>query len=142
VKKHWMACGLLMRRNPEFNLAVQTFARSQFARRSSMALLAMWGALESLFSPARNELSFRISSSIAVFLEPAGEGRVALQKKVAKLYNARCAAAHSSEEKCEGPLLDTYFLMKRVISKIIEENHVPTRRELKARMFGSKRSES
>lgn len=142
VKKYWMPCGMLMRRNPEFNLAVQTFARSQFARSSSMALLAMWGALESLFSPARNELSFRISSNIAVFLEPPGEGRVVLQEKVARLYSARCSAAHSSEEKCEEPLLDTYFLMKRVIIKIIEENHIPTRRELKARMFGGKISES
>lgn len=137
IKKHWMECGLLMGRNPEFNLSMQIFARCQFAPRESMALLAMWGALESMFSPARSELSFRISSNIAVFLEPQGERRLKLQEKAAKLYSARCAVAHSNEESCEQALLDTYFLMKRVITRIIEENQYPTQKELKKRMFGA-----
>jgi hypothetical protein len=126
-----------MSRYPEFNLAFQTFAKSQFARRGSMALLAMWGALESLFSPARSELRFRISSNIAVFLEPPGKSRLALQEEVAKLYNARCTVAHSSEEECEKELVKTYCLVKRVITKLIEDGHVPTLSELKARMFGA-----
>ncbi len=137
VKEHWMQCALLMRRHSEFNLALQTFAKSQFARRESMALLAMWGALESLFSPARSELSFRISSNIAVFLEPPGERRLALQEEVAKLYNSRCTAAHSSERECEKELVKTYCLVKRVITKFIEDGHVPTKSELKGRMFGA-----
>ena len=136
VKGRWRACAVLMC-NPKFNLAIRIFAKSLFARSTSMALLALWGALENLFSPGGGELSFRISANIAVFLEPPGKQRFVLQKNVAKLYNARSAAAHGNDEEYEKPLRETYFLMRRVITKMMDEDHVPTPAELRAHMFGA-----
>ncbi len=137
VKQYWITGGHLINKHSEFNLAMQSFDQSSFARSPSLALLSLWGALEALFSPARSELRFRVSANIATFLEPPGEARYSLQKQVAKLYDERSAAAHGGEQDAEEPLLETYALMKRLIVRIIEQNHVPTPIELTSRLFGS-----
>ena len=64
-----------MHESEEFNLLMQALDQSLFARSVELALLSLWGALEAVFSPGRNELRFRVTALIATFLEPPGQER-------------------------------------------------------------------
>lgn len=136
IRDHWQSGGKLIMENEPFNLLFQSCDQSLFVRNTSLALLMLWGALESLFSPSRSELRFRISANIASYLEPPGSDRLRLQKRVAKLYDARSTVAHGTPTAPKGSLEDTYGIVKRVIGKIIESDHVPSRDELEANLFG------
>ena len=135
VKKVWYPAGKLMRANSGFNTLFQSADQTLFARTPSLALLSLWGALETLFSPARAELRFRVSSNIAAFLEKPGEPRLALQKKVAKLYDARSAAAHGSVSTQPNELIGTFVLVKRVLAAILDSNEVPSKEDLEKLLF-------
>jgi hypothetical protein len=137
VKKYWINSAHLLDDSSEFSLAFQAADQSMFARHASLALVWMWSALEALFSSGRDELRYRVSTTIASFLEPAGLGRMALQRETAKLYDSRSAAAHGRPDKAADALQRTYALLKRVVVKMIEENRVPTKAELEARLFGA-----
>ena len=135
VKEVWYRAGKLMGDSPEFNTLFQAADQSLFARTPSLALLSLWGALEAVFSPARTELRFRVSSNIAAFLEEPGAARLELQKKTAKLYDARSATAHGSKSTQPEDLLETFLLTKRVIAQIIETDNVPSKEKLEQRLF-------
>jgi hypothetical protein len=137
IKAHWLDAGKLMRTQNEFNLLFQACDQCIFTRHPSLALLSLWEAIEGLFSPAKVELKFRVSANIAAFLEPPGKGRLALQKRVGKLYDARSVAAHGGADVPLDSLADTYELTKRIITKIIEENRVPRKEDLEASLFGA-----
>lgn len=137
VKKHWLSGGRLMRKSREFNFAFQAFDQMAATANAALYLVALWSALEALFSPAHAELRFRVSALIAVFLEPPGAARLALQKKSAKLYDARSKIVHGDTDPEIDALVETYKLAKRVLTKMIEDNHVPTRKELEASLFGA-----
>lgn len=62
-----------------------------------------------------------------------GAGRLELQKKIAKLYDARSQATHGGSDLPDDALCDTYA---RVITKVVEANHVPTREDLYDASFG------
>ena len=136
IRDHWRGGGLLMHESDEFNLLMQALDQSLFARSVELALLSLWGALEAVFSPGRNELRFRVTALIATFLEPPGQERRALQRRLVKLYDSRSAAAHGRAESLLEPLLDTYSIIKRVVTKIIEQNRVPSPRQLEGELFG------
>lgn len=137
IRDHWRSGALLMHESKEFNLLVQAFDQSLFARSVPLALLSIWAALEAVFSPGSNELKFRVTALIATYLEPPGAQRQALQKRLGKLYNSRSAAAHGRPEALLEPLLDTHSFMKRIVIRIIECDEVPTPRGLEAKLFGA-----
>jgi hypothetical protein len=95
------------------------------------------GVRRSLFDGTRRELRYRVSATIASFLEPAGLARISLQKEVAKLYDSRSAAAHGRHDKAVDSVRRTYVLLRRVLVKMIEDNHVPTKAELEVKVFGA-----
>lgn len=136
IRDVWYPTGMLMRTSPEFSTLFKAVDECPFAKSHSLALLSLWGAIETVFSPARYELRFRISSNIAAFLEDPGPLRLKLQKKAAKLYDARSAAAHGKKNTKHDDLLETFALAKRVITKIIDAKHVPSKDELEQRLFG------
>jgi hypothetical protein len=136
IREHWQPSVTLMNNNREFNTAVQAVDFSLTAKSSSLALITLWGALEQLFSPAKQELRFRVSASIASYLEPPGSQRLALYKKTLKLYDARSEAAHGTSGKHTDPLIETYALIRRILIKMIEDGHVPDRDEIEKLMFG------
>jgi hypothetical protein len=78
LKSIWVEGGKLMGESSQLNDAFQAFDAAGALPNHSVALLAVWGALEHLFSPARQELRFRVSANIAAFLEPAGQARLEL----------------------------------------------------------------
>lgn len=134
VREYWVSGGMLAR-DLSFNMLIQAFDQCLFAGNEGLAILAIWGALESIFSPSHAELRFRVSANIAAFLEPRGEPRQLLQKQVAKLYDARSMAAHGADAIPENALRDTYNLARRIIIKIIEDDHVPKRDDLDRLLF-------
>jgi hypothetical protein len=137
VRKHWTASSELASKRPEFRMLVDAVDQCVFARRHSLAVLWLWSALEASFSTGREELRYRMSSTIAAYLEPAGLGRMSLQKRIAKLYDGRSAAAHGREHKAHDTLSETFELARRIVVRMVETNDVPTREALEARLFGA-----
>jgi len=135
--KYWLAASRLYRDNDAFRLLFEAIDQSMFARHRSLALLSLWGGLEAVFSPDKAELKYRISSSIASFLEAPGIPRMNAQKAISKLYDSRSAAAHGREDKKGDSLQETYALARRALLKMIENNRVPTHVELEAKLFGA-----
>jgi hypothetical protein len=137
IQKYWVSGGDLMNKNDDFNLAFQAIDSCVWSNSQSLALVSLWGALERLFSPSHYELSFRISATIASYLEPPGKERHEFYRRVKKLYDARSKAAHGSPLEESKSLFETYELLKRALVKMIEENHVPSRNELESFLFGA-----
>ena len=96
IKRTWRSGGQLMNTNEIFNEAFQALDAAFALPNRSVSLLAMWGALELMFSPAKQELRFRVAANIAAFLELPGDERLALHRRVLKLYDARSEAAHGT----------------------------------------------
>ena len=137
VRKHWISSAELAAKRSEFHMLVEAVDQCMFAKRRSLAVLWLWSALEAMFSTGREELRYRISTIIAAYLEPAGLGRMSLQKRIAKLYDGRSAAAHGREEKAGGTLSYTFDLVRRLVTRMIEAKEVPSREALEARLFGA-----
>lgn len=136
ITQHWEAGGKLMGNNRDFNMAFQALDESITDRSPSVALVTLWGALERLFSPSHQELTFRVSANIAAYLEPVGPTRLELYKSVKRLYGARSKAAHGAGDKEDADAyIETYRLLRRVLIKMIEARHAPNRDDLESLMF-------
>jgi hypothetical protein len=135
LKSHWReSIGLLS--NEDFNFAVQAVDGSICGSNPRLALVAVWGALERLFSANSQELSFRVSANIASYLEPPGGDRHKCFKHVKSLYNQRSKAAHGDGEPDVNPYVETFSVAKRALLKMVEVRHVPSKTELEAGLFG------
>jgi hypothetical protein len=127
----------LMEQSPEFRLAVNAFSAGQFYQDTALAMVSLWGALEAIFSTNQGELRFRVSSLIAAYLKPPGVERLHEQKRIAKLYDKRSAAAHGKPNHSLEDLFHTYELLRAVLISFIHNKHVPTREEFEANLFGA-----
>ncbi|MFH4621425.1 hypothetical protein [Vibrio furnissii] len=137
VQDHWQVTQELLKKSPEFALAKEAIDQGQFIQNTTLTLVSLWGALEALFSPSTSELRFRVSALIASFLEKPGQSRRELQKRVAKLYDKRSAAAHGRPKHDQQHLLETFNLLRNVLFKIIENGYVPNNEQLDIMLFGS-----
>ena len=135
VVDNWEAVLDLRASRPEFELAVATFENAQYIPSTAMMLVSLWGALEAVFSSNSAELRFRVSTYIAAYLEPRGEGRLRKQREVAKLYDARSAAAHGTPKHCNDDLLKTFELLRHAILRMIDDRAVPTKDDLDRCLF-------
>ncbi len=135
LRDNWYEAAVLLSKE-DFNFAVQAVDFSIWNHTAALALVAVWGAIERLFSPSNQELSFRVAANIASFLEPAGRERYACFKKVKALYDSRSKAAHGAGEADMMPYAESYAIARRVILKMIETRHVPNKKELEANLFG------
>jgi hypothetical protein len=138
LRDNWYEAAVLLE-NENFSQAFQAIDSSLWNHTPVLALVAVWGALERLFSPSAAELGFRVSSNIAAFLEPPGIARYALFKKVKSLYDSRSKAAHGSGEAELAPYAETYSVARRALVKMVEARHVPDKKELEANLFADAR---
>ena len=136
TSKYWLSASRLYHDNDAFRLLFEAVDQCMFARHRNLALVWLWAGLESVFSPDKAELKYRISSAIASYLEYPGIPRMNAQKAIAKLYDSRSAAAHGREDKKSDSLQDTYTVARKSLLKMIESNRVPTHVELEAKLFG------
>jgi len=135
LRDNWYEAAVLLS-NEDFNLAFQAVDSSVWNHSPQLALVSVWGALERLFSPSTSELSFRVSASIAAYLEPAGRERYKCYKKIRGLYDSRSKAAHGSGDPDLMPYAETYGIARRVLLRMIQARHVPNKKELEANLFG------
>lgn len=136
VVRTWRRAQTLMQ-NHQFNDTYQALDGIWSVPSQSLALLTLWGALENLFSPSKQELRFRVSANIASFLEPAGQSRLDLHKRLLKLYDARSSAAHGAVTEVAGALTDTQDITRRALFKIFETLHIPSKEDLDGELFGT-----
>jgi hypothetical protein len=135
IREHWYNAGELLSRNKALSTAFQAFDTTTMASRLPVAMMTLWGAVEQIFSPAKQELRFRVSALLASYLEPPGPGRLALHKQIMKLYDKRSEVAHGAGAGNVQAFRGTYALMANAIIKIIENRHVPTHEELESQLF-------
>jgi hypothetical protein len=135
IKAHWERAASLLA-TEKFNVAFQAVDYSIWNSSPSLGLVTLWGALERLFSENAQELSFRVSANIASYLEKPGAERHLFFKQVKKLYDHRSQAAHGTAKPDITPYQDTYAIARRALMKMIEEHHVPDRKELEGHLFG------
>lgn len=136
VKERWPIAHKLRNEHAEFSLAIDALDSGQFVKQSALTIVSLWAALESLFSPSNTELAFRVSALISAFLEDPGESRLARQKAIAKLYSKRSAAAHGKPTHDQKNLLDSFNLLREVLTRMLDEGKVPSKESLEARLFG------
>ena len=137
IREQWEPGARLFCADEDFNMSFQAFDSSSVAGNSSLSLITVWGALEQLFAPAKQELRFRVACNISAFLETPGEGRLNLHKEILKLYDARSVVAHSAQRTRGEAASNSHKLLKRVLSKILEDRKVPTRGDFEKSLFGA-----
>jgi hypothetical protein len=135
LKEVWLPGGRLMDSSATFNDVFQALDGAGGMPTPAVALLAVWGALEHLFSPAKQELRFRVSANIAAYLEPPGSGRLNLHQKIMKLYDARSVIAHGTKLEATDAWSQTYALANRVLMKMLANGHVPSKGDLERELF-------
>lgn len=135
VAASWETALRMRGQSAVFDLLLEAFDVSQVMPNKSMMLVTMWGALEVLFTSEKSELRFRVSCNVAAYIEPPGRARAELQKKVAKLYDARSAAAHGNLKFSDEALAESIDLYRQVLFKLIHEGVVPDRAHLERCLF-------
>lgn len=137
VAQNWKRAGKLFHRDRNFAQAFEAFDYSATISSPALGLLTLWGALEHLFAPSKQELRFRVSANIACYLADSGEGRLQLHKKLVKLYDERSQAAHTANNIEAEAASETFAIMKLVLEKIILDDGVPSLQSLEKRLFGT-----
>lgn len=135
LQKHWPIAKNLMESSHGFARAFKSYDGAHFSRVAADAIIILWGALEQLFSKKDQELSFRASATIAAYLEPPGEERENLFKKIRKLYEQRSKVAHGTELKEQDACVDTFELVGRCLIAMIENSKVPNVSDLERNIF-------
>ena len=135
LKAHWQESSELLG-NADFSIAFQAVDLSVWGSNPSLALVAVWGALERLFSASHQELGFRVSANIASYLERPGRGRYKCFQHIKALYDRRSKAAHGDGKADMAPYAATFAVARRVLLKMVETRHVPQKKELEACLFG------
>lgn len=135
VKRVWPSTARLMAANPKFASAFRAFDSGTITGNTSSSLLALWAAIEQIFVPSSGELRFRVATTLASYLKPPGRERLALYKRILKLYDQRSVAAHTAKEVDESALVETYVLARNALVKMIDEGRVPTKEELEELVF-------
>jgi len=123
-------------RDDRFSFALVALYHSHRTYLPELRIVTVWAALERLFGDSTVELRFRVSASIAAYLEPPGEGRFNLCRQLMKLYDYRSKAAHGQEIKENSAFESTMEIARRALVKMIEERHVPSTEELRRLLFG------
>lgn len=133
LRDRWITAGRLIFSHGKLRSAFQAFDSATVEGKTSSALLSIWGGLEQIFGYGR----LRLASFISAYLAPPGDERLALYKKVGKLYDARSAVAHTAGTVENEPLLESYVLMRNALIRMVDEGGVPTQSDLEALLFGA-----
>jgi hypothetical protein len=128
LRAHWLLSGRRVARHPRLNRAARRLDEAYATGDPQVAFLALCRALETLLSPA-GEPSPRLPSHLEGFL---GEPRTADAMEDLEAERARAEDGVDPEPES---LARAYDLVRRVLLKVIEEDHVPTEAEIQAGSF-------
>jgi hypothetical protein len=127
---------LNLMKDERFSFALVALYHSHRAYLLELRIVTVWAALERLFSESPVELRFRVSASIAAYLEPPGEARFSLCRQLMKLYDYRSKAAHGHEITENSAVESIMEITTRALVKMIEKRRVPSTEELRRLLFG------
>lgn len=136
LRSAWSNSANLIKNSSKFETALRAVDACSVGGRTSASLLAVWGALEQLFSPSSSELRFRVAANIAAYLEPMGESRIAQFRRAMNLYNQRSIAAHTAADVDQRYLLESFVIARNALMKMIDEDRVPSQSDLEDMLFG------
>ena len=116
--------------NDSFRTAVHSLSSYYWHSVPSVQLSVLWAGIESLFN-IQSEISFRLSASIAKFLEPTNSSKgLSLYQKTKKLYGFRSKAVHGVQSEIPETILpDTVKLLNLLIKKCITNGKLPPKTE-------------
>jgi len=137
VADRWPTALKFTKESAEFALAADALNVGQYVHRSALTIVSLWASLEALFSPSTSELKFRVSSLIAAYLEPPGERRQARAMAISKLYDKRSSAAHGKPNHETSHVLDSFNLVREVLTKMLDQRHIPSKSELERLLYGA-----
>ncbi len=135
VKANWRE-SLPLISDPAVQFALETFFLHHLIQSDEMRIVSAWTVLERIFSSKGAELRFRVSANLAAYLEPRGPLRQQFFRSTLRLYDERSSAAHGSPLRSSDACASTMRLVRRALTKIIEQRHVPSPEELEMLLFG------
>jgi len=102
-----------------------------------MSAASLWSGFEALFG-INAELRFRLALLAAGYLEDRGPPRLALFKRIKKLYDYRSKAVHGSpttERMLEEHIVEVRALLSRLLCRMTEEGRVPSSDDFEAHLL-------
>lgn|GEM_PF-1195006 len=123
--------------HPQFQIAVDTLIAYNQHANDRMCVAALWAGIEAVLGIGQ-ELSFRLSAYIAAYLEPFGEERLLLYKKIKKMYSFRSKAVHGAaikENIINDHVVETKMILRRLLINITQNNKLPTADDFEALLF-------
>lgn len=124
-------------KSPKFRLAVDAINTHHQMANLRMAAAMLWAGIEALFN-IQAELRFRLSTVIASILEPRGQTRRDLYRKVKRLYDVRSAAIHGAslqDDKLAEHVKEVRFLLSQLLCNFTQNKHHPSEQELEDFIF-------
>ena len=117
--------GMQMINDGLFHKAAQALWSYKWVAHPASQMAILWGGIESLLG-VQNELSFRLSYEIALFLGLGQDG----YKKIKKLYNERSKAVHAREQVPSELLVASADLLKKLLIRCGELRELPDEKKL------------
>lgn len=98
LRLHWQRASALLA-NENFNIAFQAVDLSIWGYNPALALVAVWGALEQLFSSSNQELSFRVSGLTSLPISKVREESVTRSSNRSRTYMTDARRPHTAMAK-------------------------------------------
>lgn len=124
-------------KNEAFRLAVESLCGTSHQSSFRIVTANLWAGLESLFQTS-TETTYRLSSYVAAALEPAGEDRHAMFRKIKSLYGERSRAVHGgriSDKDLKGHIVEVRQILSKLLCNFIEEGSLPTTADIEKKLF-------
>jgi hypothetical protein len=122
---------------PRFRLAVHAFCNHNHTDDTRIMAATLWSGIEALFG-IQHELRFRLAAFVAAVLEPRGEARRDLYKRLKRMYDIRSKAVHGSQMEAadlDAHVLETRRLVSRLLCAFTEAQRVYTEQEIEDLLF-------
>lgn len=113
---------------PAFRLATDSLTTHHQHANLRMAAAALWAGFEALFGVS-SELRFRLALLAAAYLEERGPERLALYRRIKKLYDYRSKAVHggaTSDDLLTEHVIEVRRLLSRLMCRMTEAGTLPT----------------
>jgi len=123
--------------HPAFRLAIDSLTTHNQHANLRMAAAALWAGFEALFG-INSELRFRLALMAAAYLEERGPDRLAIYRRIKKLYDYRSKAVHggtTSDNLLIGHIIEVRALLSRLVCHMTEIGTMPTTDDYEERLL-------